>query len=536
MVLLLSVGLIYALEDGHERYIGGKATIDNTKPIINIISPTNHATVYKSRIDIEGEYIESHLSEIRIINLENQYNNNAKIIKKNNIFRFTNIPIIDGTNKFLLKVYDQARNKTEQEIELFGLLKLIAHISVTQDNEVNFGDLKVIIPKGVAPCDADLEINIINGPHTTNGIMFISDTYSIKPINVDGEFCFTSNVLMTFNYDDTKLPEGFDENTLNIYLRYRDLGETNWNILQRISIDTQLNTISAIVPCFSMAAVGGSPSYNIIRYSVKAYDILPDNTNPIYGTDYMSWVTYFIEPTYGKEVLRSSGIPGERESFYFKYGEDTYSVKGVITLSEVSATYGIWNETTKTWKDWDFIIPSATAHDSDSADITQNPQKPPPLGIDVSDLLKAKYPVLNNLLNGADIALRIEKAKEAFEDYMPEVQYPEVLNPEEGPRLEIAQMPTTYGGTHGNGIITLNKYWLDIAKTGDLEAQKFLEATIVHEFLHWIVDPASELSDEEVHPIVYPMEMNIYGDIVPDPITAEKNGYEYDAPYDPYSP
>ncbi len=210
--LLFSVTLFYAQgEEGHEKYIGGKTTIDNTPPVINILSHTNNETVYKSKINIMGDFIEPHLSKIEMMSISTQYNGIAKIKKRQDKFVVTNVLIINGTNKIIINAFDKAGNITINTLQLYGLKRLSVVIYVTQDNEITFSDINISIPAGSAPCDNELVIEILKDEIMPPNIWQMSEIYSVSPAEDVPEYCFASNILVTIKYDEEKLPSGMKE-------------------------------------------------------------------------------------------------------------------------------------------------------------------------------------------------------------------------------------------------------------------------------------------------------------------------------------
>ena len=254
-------------EDGHEKYTDGKTTIDTIGPVINLLSPVNNATVYKTHIDIKGEYIELHLSRIQLINMTTQYVGTAVIDTDKTQFIITNVIIADKTNKIIVKAYDTAGNISISTLQLYGLKSLTTVVSTTQDNEIHFGEIDILIPEGYSPCDIDLVVEIDEEDDLPENLGQISDVYKIYPIGEDGNSCFLSNILITINYDESKLGIS-GEDALQMYIKYfpdqsrGQVSSTNWERIHNVIINTQNNTITAIVQYLSRVAAGKG----IIKY------------------------------------------------------------------------------------------------------------------------------------------------------------------------------------------------------------------------------------------------------------------------------
>ncbi len=292
-------------EDGHEKYTDGKTTIDTIGPEINLLSPTNNATVYKTHIDIKGEYVELHLSKIQLINMTTQYIGTAVIDTDKTQFIITNIIIADKTNKIIVKAYDTAGNISVSTLKLYGLKSLTTVVSTTQETDIHFGDIDIFIPEGYSPCDIELIVEINEEDKLPENLGQIGDIYRIYPTGQTDNFCFLSNILVTINYDESKLG-ALGEDNLNMYIKH--FPSTNWEIIENVVVDTQNNTITAMVPCLSAMAAGAETSYS------------PDNYDFNLNFQFISITLY---ENFAKYLGTTGTIHGEFETQY-SYDDSLY--------------------------------------------------------------------------------------------------------------------------------------------------------------------------------------------------------------------
>lgn len=94
------------------------------------------------------------------------------------------------------------------------------------------------------------------------------------------------------------------------------------------------------------------------------------------------------------------------------------------------------------------------------------------------------YPVLNNAIEGAYQDIRSAKGRLFFKQFQTRV------SSDTEARVEVRVLKLiegAYGGYRkGTSIIVVDRALVEQASRGDKKAQENLEATIVHEFAHWV--------------------------------------------------
>jgi len=235
----------------------GEVVIDTIKPEITYISVSNNTIGTQLPFHIRGTYLELHINKIMITNETTGATIQADIDKINEEFLAKKITLDNMiTNRIKVIVCDLAGNYKTNKINFYvDLKRVIQTVSLTQESTIHLKELTINIPEGTIPCETNtFVVEIAKKQETPPSFNQLSHIYTIRPDEEGSSFCFMSNIIVSVEYNEALLARGFREENIRMFVREK--GESKWNMLKLVSINTQSNIIRAEVPCLSDFGAG----------------------------------------------------------------------------------------------------------------------------------------------------------------------------------------------------------------------------------------------------------------------------------------
>ncbi len=246
IILLLFVLLpiqLFAVK-GTDHY-EGIIILDRTCPQIHVVSQTNHQVIAQESITIRGDYIESNLESITIGTQSCQIMTNARA------FKLTNYPLVKGNNIIPMNASDLAGNHSAYTLVLFRQSDQFV-ILPGQTNIVTYSNLGLMIPPGAIQSNDVITVKVETNVGIPANLTSISPIFDLSKSSNNN--CFDTPIEISIHYDPAKIPPGFTEEDIRIYVREK--WQTEWAVTKFKSIDKINHIITAEIPCFSDYTVG----------------------------------------------------------------------------------------------------------------------------------------------------------------------------------------------------------------------------------------------------------------------------------------